>query len=104
MLESVRTAVAALAAGQITEQEMPAPKIGESGVRKDSVRYAPSFIMGPDHDTGSAHAYTAATLGVFLGMADPLRGKEYRAKEKLRTAFDALELEEQGYLKKPETD
>src|SRR5207249_11875790 len=63
LLESVRTAVAALAARQISETEMPAP---HENAHKFQVRYAPSFIAG-DHSNGDqGRAYTGTALASFL--------------------------------------
>jgi hypothetical protein len=96
--------VAALAAGQISEKEMPSPN-GASGVRDSYLRYAPSFITAesdPGGDIPPGRLYTALSLGKFLGMTDSGGNGKVTRSKRLSIALNALALEEEGYLKRPE--
>lgn len=96
VISDVRATVEALAKGLIPESKMPAPS---AKARKDSLRYAPSFVSGvPSASLKDAHPYSALSIAKFLGMykADGRGGM--RADRDIETALDALELIEQGAL------
>lgn len=86
--ESVRAIVRAYADDKIRLGEITTT--GRGATPTDSLRYAPHFVMGDESPTarGRAHPYTAEQVAQFAGW---VRG-DGRAKEKVKTALDALEL------------
>ena len=93
VLEAVSAAVRALAEGKV---EIPAP---DSKARKDTIRYAPSFVPGrePSGTSEVPHPYTAATLAQFLGGIYSKAGsREERImpSNSVVAALGILELEE----------
>ncbi len=88
IIESVKAVVQSLAKGTI-----PAFNIAED-VRKEYIRYAPSFVPGKEPAaTGAARPYTALSVSVFLGRAR-CGGKD--ASVAVVAALDALYLKERG--------
>lgn len=90
----VRAVVNALAAGKISAKQMPRP--GGAGVRKETLRYAPSFVKGAMSAADLA-PYTADSVALFLGRTKK-SGEGKRAIPAVIAALDLLELEEQGYI------
>jgi chemotaxis protein histidine kinase CheA len=97
LLESIRATIQALAEGKIEigkeSGQMEAADI------KNGTRYAPSFVIGEKGDRAAAagSAYSAATLGKFLGI-NALGGSS-----RLSIALNALELIEVGCLPEKNT-
>ena len=65
----------------------------EAGSLKN--RYAPKFSISQPAKSDSDHAYTAVTVGKFLGWLQPNKAPQRR----IYTSIAALELIEEGYLK-----
>ena len=95
LIESVRATVSAYAKGLITPDEMPAP---DEKTNVSQLRNAPSFQAGVSVPAPGTHAYTAVTLGRFLGLIKKGGGGGEQAATRLLTVLNALELNELGFL------
>src|ERR1039458_6702137 len=99
LIESVRAVVKGLAEGRVK------PFVLAKDVRKDAVRYAPSFVPGKDKDViGSSNQvpYTALEVARFLGRVESLDVKRIRAEDSIIAALNALHLMELGKLSNAE--
>lgn len=83
-----------LAEGKIKPEEMPIP----ADTRKDLIRYAPGFGRGPA--AGPRVPYTVDALANFLNDVD----KDGKASEIFNATFAALELIEEGWIKKEDVE
>jgi len=84
VIEAVAAAVRALGQGDI---EVPAPA---PNTRKDSLRYAPSFVAGKGTvpTVGTVAVYTVESLAAYLGFIKKATGK---AKDSVYAAMGTLE-------------
>jgi DNA repair exonuclease SbcCD ATPase subunit len=98
LLESIRATVQALAEGKIEIGKESGQMEAPDKNNEKSFRYAPSFVIG-NGAAGSppAAAYTAVTLGKFLGVSAE------GGSSRLKTALNALELIEVGCLPEKNT-
>ena len=92
LIESVKAVVAALADGSIPPFEID-PK-----TRKDTIRYAPSYVPGDDSRTSTMIPYTATNIAVFLGRTKSQVGGAARPDESIIAALNALHLKELGHF------
>jgi ParB/RepB/Spo0J family partition protein len=97
LIESVRAVVKGLAEGRVR----PFTLVKE--VRKDSIRYAPSFVPGVDVGGSSPQlAYTAMDVAKFLGRMEAKDAKRIKPEDSIIAALNALHLMELGRLKNTE--
>ena len=97
LIESVRAVVKGLAEGRVR------PFVLAKDVRKDTIRYAPSFVPGVDVGGSSPHlAYTATSIAVFLGRIQARDSKRIKSEDSVIAALNALHLIETGHLKATE--
>ncbi len=80
VLDTIRVAVEAFAEGKVEFDEVP----GKTPTKH--VRNAPSFLTGRCSGGPPQHAYTASTLGEFLGWLDA----DGHAATRLRNGLNAL--------------
>jgi len=99
LLESIRATIQALADGKIEiGNESGQMEAVNGNTPKNQIRYAPSFVCGDTPAAAAAaRAYSAATLGKFLGI-NALGGSS-----RLSIALNALELIEVGCLPEKNT-
>jgi hypothetical protein len=86
-LEAVSAAVKAYGAGTVKFEE-----VVSNGTKKESMRYAPSFVPGKEGCTTVVHPYTTDTLARFLGGVYVKTNG--RAQESVQAALGILEMEE----------
>ncbi len=87
MLEAVAATVRAFGEGKIELEAVAA------NMRKENLRYAPSFIAGAIPPGGNAHPYTAATIARFLGSVY-YKPSTKQAQNSVVAALSILETEE----------
>jgi hypothetical protein len=88
LIESVKAVVSSLAKGTIK------PFVIDEKVRKDTIRYAPSFVPGKASVSNlETHAYTTLHIAAFLGRTKQ-KGKD--AENCITAALNALQLIEKG--------
>jgi len=94
LIESVKAVVKSLAKGTI-----PAFVL-DPRVRKDNVRYAPSFIPGEGDVGGTSPqiAYTAMNIAEFLGRIEAKGGDRKKPEDCIVAALNALHLKEEGHF------
>jgi len=93
LIESVKAVVKSLAKGTI-----PAFVLAKD-VRKDSIRYAPSFIPGGDvGGTSPQVAYTASNVAEFLGRMQSRGEGRKKPEDCIVAALNALHLKEAGHF------
>lgn len=97
LIESVKAVVKGLAEGRIKPFEID-PK-----VRKDAIRYAPSFVPGEGvGGTSPQMAYTAMSIAQFLGRTEQRDAKRIKPEDSIVAALNALHLIELGHLRSNE--
>jgi ParB/Sulfiredoxin domain len=94
--ETVRAVVEAYGKGLIKLQPI---KEGDQHVRKDQIRYAPSFIPGSVPD-GVKMSYTAQSVGEFLGWVKASGVRD----DRVAISLAALQFVEEGLLKDSDFD
>lgn len=97
LIESVKAVVKGLTENRVKPFNID-PK-----VRKDAVRYAPSFVPKEDVRGSSPQmAYTAMSIAKFLGRTEALNAKRIKPEDSVVAALNALHLMELGHLKNAE--
>jgi flagellar biosynthesis GTPase FlhF len=96
ILETIRAVVEAFGKGLIKLQPI---KEGDPHIRKDMIRYAPSFIPG-SVPAGVQTAYTAQSVGEFLGWVKASGARD----DRVNTSLAALQFIEEGLLKDSDFD
>jgi hypothetical protein len=91
LIESVKAVVQSLAKGTI-----PAFVV-DSKVRKDTIRYAPSFVPGDVERSSLQMAYTALSIAEFLGRIRS-KGDRKMPEDCIVAALNALHLQEAGHF------
>ena len=82
VLDTIRVTVEAFATGRVKFNEVP------EKTNKTHIRIAPSFLTGACSGGPPEHAYTASTIGDFLGWLD----SDGNASTRLRHGLNAREL------------
>ncbi len=96
VIESIKAAVEKLGSGEITRgqgkgQMIEVPK----DTRKDSIRFAPSFVLGKEPGTKAVpRPYTASTIAIYLGYTRDNGRNGLKADYDVLAALAYLENEE----------
>ena len=101
-IETIRALVEAYARGDIKGM----PRVGKK-VPKNTIRYAPSFLVGNNvavADRNMQTPYTAMTVASFFGWTTTRRkGKSFEPRHAVNVAIRALEAAEKGIIAEEDT-